>query len=297
MNSQQLLNLLEIRKCRSMSEASHNLHLSPQALSISMKTLEKELGFSILSTTFSGTKLTEKGEIFAELSAKYLVDVSLLRDEQPLSIVPETILFPSSAGICSFYLPKLYEYLDRFPVKYTVNFSSYNPEKLIEKVKKNTIPYGILYQSFLENTPLMALQGLHYYEIKTLDIHVMFHAAHPLAKYKKVSLNTLLKYPWVNVASSDSILDNLFSKIGKPCSLNIVPTTELLSTYFEKNKSAVLLTYSVDKNLSSNEFVTAQLNESFSSSLGIIYNKEYPLSGQEKQHLKILVDFFRILLS
>ena len=297
MNSQQLINLIEILKCRSMSEASQNLHLTPQALSISMKNLEKELGFSILSTTFSGTKLTEKGELLAELSSKFLADVSLLKDDQSLSTAYETILFPSLSGICSIYLPDLYNYLNQFTLKRTVDFSSYSPEKLIEKVQGNVLPYGILYQGFLDNKPLLDIQELGFYEIKKVDVHVMFHINHPLAKYKKVSLKTLLKYPWVNVASSDSILENLFCIIGKPYSLNIVPTTELLPTYFQNNTSAILLTYSIAKNLSSDEFITAQLNENFSSSLGIIYNTSHSLSAQKIEHLKILIDFFRIQLS
>ena len=298
MNSQQLINLIEIRKCRSMSEASQNLHLTPQALSISMHNLEKELGFSILTTTFSGTKLTEKGELFAELSEKYLADISQLKEEQLKTGPLEPFLFPALSGVCSMYLSDFNNYLKQLGVKQTVSFSSYSPEKMIQKIHKNDIPYGITYQSYLKNTPLINFQDCDFYKINKVKISVVLHKEHPLTKYKKVSLKSLIKYTWVNVANADFIFDALFDKIGRTTSVDIVPTLDLLPAYFSNNKSAVLLTHSNSNYLKNdNNFVSIDLNDDFTTAIGILYNKTNHFSDTQKKQLKYIVEFFRLQFS
>ncbi len=62
MRSEQLEYLIEISKNKSMNATSQKLHISPQALSIAMKTLEKELNMLLLDRTKQGVELTENGK-------------------------------------------------------------------------------------------------------------------------------------------------------------------------------------------------------------------------------------------
>ena len=72
MRFEQLEYLIEIARQNSMSIASDHLHLAPQTLSISMKNLEKEMGFSIFDHTSKGTTLTKKGERVLKFALKTL---------------------------------------------------------------------------------------------------------------------------------------------------------------------------------------------------------------------------------
>lgn len=282
-----------------MSEASQNLHLTPQALSISMKNLEKELGFSVLDTTFSGTTLTAKGEALAILAEKFLFDIALLKDNDcATAAVEESILFPAAPGINSLFLPQLYDYLTQFPANYKISFSAYSPEILIQKVQDGEIPYGFLYQTWLDGQPLVDIADLRFYEIKKFNLKAVLHKQHPLAHYKKVSLKSLLKYPWVNITNAKLILEGLFAKIGNPPTVSMVPTTNLLPVFLNNNPSAVLLHYLPGAELNAEQFVFVNLKESFTSSLIVVVNKTMVLQSRQLQnHLTILVNFFRTILT
>ena len=78
MRLEQLRYLVEISQCNSMSTASEKLHLTPQALSISIKNLEEELGIELVKRTNRGTSLTEKGWRLTILTKKFLEDIELL---------------------------------------------------------------------------------------------------------------------------------------------------------------------------------------------------------------------------
>ena len=61
MRMDQLEYLIEISKNRSLNAAAKKLHISQQALSTSIKTLEDELGFKVLYRSYQGVALTPKG--------------------------------------------------------------------------------------------------------------------------------------------------------------------------------------------------------------------------------------------
>lgn len=61
MRQEQLNYLKEIARVGSISAASTYLNITPQALSSSIKTLEKELGFTVFVRTNQGVALTEAG--------------------------------------------------------------------------------------------------------------------------------------------------------------------------------------------------------------------------------------------
>ncbi|HGA1297669.1 TPA: LysR family transcriptional regulator, partial [Streptococcus suis] len=66
MNIQQLRYVVAIANSGTFREAAEKMYVSQPSLSISIRDLEKELGFQIFSRTSSGTFLTQKGMEFYE---------------------------------------------------------------------------------------------------------------------------------------------------------------------------------------------------------------------------------------
>lgn len=64
MRTDQIIYLNEINRRSSLHQASENLHISTQALSLSIKSLEEELGFQILERSRTGVTLTKKEKLF-----------------------------------------------------------------------------------------------------------------------------------------------------------------------------------------------------------------------------------------
>lgn len=59
--------LLEISKCRSMREASEKLFVSPQALGLAVRRLEREVGFQVITRSYCGVSLTRQGKMLLNL--------------------------------------------------------------------------------------------------------------------------------------------------------------------------------------------------------------------------------------
>ena len=78
MRLEQLRYLIEISKSKSLSVASETLHISQQALSLSVKEMEKELGVPLLIRSPRGIRLTQEGETFTRGIHKILLDYDLL---------------------------------------------------------------------------------------------------------------------------------------------------------------------------------------------------------------------------
>ena len=72
MRIEQFEYLTEISKNKSMNAASKKLHITPQALSTSIKKLEEELNLTILDRTTMGVSLTEKGQALLLLVENFL---------------------------------------------------------------------------------------------------------------------------------------------------------------------------------------------------------------------------------
>jgi len=76
---EQLKHLIQISKHKSIAAASEIVHLTPQALSLSIKRLEEELEINLLRRTSRGVFLTEKGKELVLISERFFLELSDFR--------------------------------------------------------------------------------------------------------------------------------------------------------------------------------------------------------------------------
>ena len=72
MRLEQLGYLIEVSKHKSLNSASKALHMTPQALSMSITAMEKELDLVLLNRSFKGVSLTEDGRQVMEAAETFL---------------------------------------------------------------------------------------------------------------------------------------------------------------------------------------------------------------------------------
>ena len=73
MTIDQLKYLIMLNHCQSITQAAEILHISHQALSSSIKSLEKELNTSLIVATNRGSRLTPKGAALVEISSIFVL--------------------------------------------------------------------------------------------------------------------------------------------------------------------------------------------------------------------------------
>lgn len=80
MKIEQLRQLMEVAKTKSINQAAMNLFISQPNLSMSLKKLEAELGYPLFLRTNKGIELTIQGEKFLESASSVLLQFDKLKD-------------------------------------------------------------------------------------------------------------------------------------------------------------------------------------------------------------------------
>lgn len=264
MRLEQLRYLVEISQCNSMSTASEKLHLTPQALSISIKNLEEELGIELVKRTNRGTSLTEKGWRLTILTKKFLEDIELLiRDgEQEF----ENDLFQGNYTVCSTYggmnlfLPQLItHFLKKYP-KMQIHVDSMPYYSAHELVNNHEVPYAFFEQYVIRGEEKITINNpIVFYPLFRYQLTCQVPMNFPIAKYDSISFEKLFQYPFVETLHRG---DNSFPSILQFCN------------QFEKPPKI----YPVDS--------PSMVKSLVQSGMGVAFNLTLPYQDIDRFHVK-----------
>lgn len=196
MRLEQLQYLLEIQKHHSMNIAANNIHVSQQAISISLKKLEQELSVKLIDGTAKGTMLTPEGELVAQAAFDIFERLTLLDEQlqqakqQP---TPPSLTFLLHPGMIRDpdLLPQLYASFSDYKVNAFV--SQFHDMIPLLQQKPNYI--GLTYLS-KENLNELTAVGLNYESLGKYRFGAYLSLASPFAALPVVSIYDLVDaYP------------------------------------------------------------------------------------------------------
>ncbi len=145
MNVKQLRAFLAVAQCLSFAQAGERLHLSQPALSLTIKSLEDDLGGQLLTRTTRTVSLTPEGETLLPLARQLLADwdntEELLRQRFTLQMGKVSVAaMPSFAGN---RLPgALKVFRERYP-RVNVAVHDVINEQVVEMVRHRRVELGI----------------------------------------------------------------------------------------------------------------------------------------------------------
>lgn len=186
MEFRQLLYFLEVAKQRNMTKAAETLHISQPALSKMIKSLEEELGMTLIIRTNKSSEVTDSGYVVMEYAQKMVG----LMNEMSTTLSDMTNLqrgnihlgIPPIAG--SLFFPKA---LAKFHTAYPnikINIREYTAPRLTKKVLDGEIELGIavlpIEEDFFDVHPIL-----------NEDLKLLVHANHPIADNDIVQLKDL----------------------------------------------------------------------------------------------------------
>ena len=214
MRTEQFAYLYEVSKIGSINAAAEKLHISQQNLNTSLKNLEKELGYKLFSTSNRGIMLTSQGELVVDAANDVLIRLETLKHD-----LAKNQNFQDVNGAVSMQItPAPLEY---FFGNIVSSFSSEYPHLALNLTEADHLQifyslitgaadigvlglqYGIIDKIFPELDNFKNIKFIPLYQYK---ISVIASTQSPIAKYKSVSLKTLLKYPLI--LPTQSALEN-----------------------------------------------------------------------------------------
>ena len=199
MNIQQLRYVVAIANSGTFREAAEKMYVSQPSLSISVRDLEKELGFKIFRRTSSGTFLTRRGMEFYE-KAQELVKGFDVFQNQYANPEEEKDEFSIASQHYDFLPPTITAFSQQYPDYKNFRIFESTTVQILDEVAQGHSEIGIIYLNNQNQKGIMQRVeklGLEVIELIPFQTHIYLREGHPLAKKKKLVMEDLVDLPTV----------------------------------------------------------------------------------------------------
>ena len=188
MNIQQLRYVVAIANSGTFREAAEKMYVSQPSLSISVRDLEKELGFKIFRRTSSGTLLTRRGMGFDIFQNQY-ANPEEEKDE-----------FSIASQHYDFLPPTITAFSERYPDYKNFRIFESTTVQILDEVAQGHSEIGIIYLNNQNKKGIMQRVeklGLEVIELIPFHTHIYLREGHPLAQKEELVMEDLEDLPTV----------------------------------------------------------------------------------------------------
>ena len=199
MNIQQLRYVVAIANSGTFREAAEKMFVSQPSLSISVRDLEKELGFKIFRRTSSGTFLTRRGMEFYE-KAQELVKGFDVFQNQYANPEEEKKEFSISSQHYDFLPPLITQFSVLYPENKDFRIFESTTVQILDEVAQGHSELGIIYLNKQNTKGIMQRVdklGLEVVDLIPFQTHIYLRKGHPLAKKESLVMEDLAHLPTV----------------------------------------------------------------------------------------------------
>ena len=199
MNIQQLRYVVAIANSGTFREAAEKMYVSQPSLSISVRDLEKELGFKIFRRTSSGTFLTRRGMEFYE-KAQELVKGFDIFQNQYANPEEEKDEFSIASQHYDFLPPTITAFSERYPDYKNFRIFESTTVQILDEVAQGHSEIGIIYLNNQNKKGIMQRVeklGLEVIELIPFHTHIYLREGHPLAQKEELVMDDLADLPTV----------------------------------------------------------------------------------------------------
>lgn len=199
MNIQQLRYVVAIANSGTFREAAEEMYVSQPSLSISVRDLEKELGFKIFRRTSSGTFLTRRGMEFYEKSQELVKGFDIFQN-QYANPEEEKDEFSVASQHYDFLPPTITAFSERYPDYKNFRIFESTTVQILDEVAQGHSEIGIIYLNNQNKKGIMQRVeklGLDVIELIPFHTHIYLREGHPLAQKEELVMEDLADLPTV----------------------------------------------------------------------------------------------------
>lgn len=207
MRIKQLEYLATVIQTGSINEAAKKLYLTQPSLSNAIKSLENEMGITILKRTNTGVSLTNDGREFMNYASQILDQVHLL-DDRYKSHQPSHQIFAVSAQHYAFVVNAFVELIKGIDASsYHFTLRETETENIFRNLQSFRSELGVLYINGFNHRVIKNL--LQRYELSFTPLfvaqpHVFLSRYNPLAHRSKLKLVDLKEMPYLSFEQGEN---------------------------------------------------------------------------------------------
>lgn len=306
MKLEQINYIIEVAKLSSINKAAKSLLMSQPNLSLSIKSLEDELGFTIFKRLPRGIELTKEGAIFLQHAKSINTSMDsinkLAKKNNTISPINFFISVQYSSTVFYTLVDLIKKYRDAeldFKIQQTDFFS------IIDNINHGHCDIGFISipntQKFLIDN-ILKMNGLEFIHLSNTKLCAYMDSSHPLSIKPSVSLSDLLKYPLAHLNISDKyfLYSSFLNQIKFDDFKQKISVDDYCSLLFLlKDLNAITFTFKFDNltpmpNIESFQgtFKSIDLNEVISCSFGYIK----PISSELSPIAEEFLENFKSIL-
>lgn len=296
MNIQQLRYVVAIANSGTFREAAEKMYVSQPSLSISVRDLEKELGFKIFRRTSSGTFLTRRGMEFYEKAQDVVKGFDVFQN-QYASPEEEKKEFSISSQHYDFLPPLMTEFSIRYPENKNFRIFESTTVQILDEVAQGHSELGIIYLNRQNTKGIMQRVdklGLEVVDLIPFQTHIYLRKGHPLDKKKKLVMEDLAQLPTVRFTQekdeylyySENFVDTssssqMFNVTDRATLNGILERTDAYAT-----GSGFLDSQSV------NGITVIPLEDNLDNKMVYVKREEMDLSPVAEKFVEVMVEYF-----
>ena len=220
MRLEQLQYLLSLQQTGSITQTAEQFFISHQAVSKSIKALEKELSVVLFERSSKGVLLTAAGERVCQFAQEVLQKQSLLQEDlAPYRVAKQKI--PQGAltiyAIPRYITPPFLKFIRKFQTAYPqidIRLHNETAEKIIHQIPFDSATVGLFTTCYEISDQLLGILDKRQLYYQVLDSQVLYACVHnksPLAMKKLLSETETRQYPFVSFTytSYQSVADEM----------------------------------------------------------------------------------------
>lgn len=198
---------------KSFTRAAELLHMTPSAISLSIKALENKLGVRLFERSNKYVQLTEAGQVMYAQSKEILLKYDQLKlaltELEPSTAMPLSIGAAYTFG--EYFLPGIiYAFSKRHP-NITPNITIHNSKTIIEQIHKQELDIGFIVEGEASgsdvDTKLFTEE----------EMVIIARPNHPIIRHSQVDRRLLEAETWIirePGSGTRDVTDKLFAQLG-----------------------------------------------------------------------------------
>ena len=296
MNIQQLRYVVAIANSGTFREAAEKMYVSQPSLSISVRDLEKELGFKIFRRTSSGTFLTRRGMEFYE-KAQELVKGFDVFQNQYANPEEEKDEFSIASQHYDFLPPTITAFSQQYPEYKNFRIFESTTVQILDEVAQGHSEIGIIYLNNQNQKGIMQRVeklGLEVIELIPFQTHIYLREGHPLAKKKELVMEDLADLPTVRFTQEkDEYLYYSENFVDTSASSQMFNVTDraTLNGILERTNAYATGSGFLDSD-SVNGITVIPLNDNLNNRMVYVKREEVDLSQAGTLFVEVMQDYF-----
>ena len=205
MTIQQCKYVLSIANTGSFNEAAKQLFIAQSTLSLSIKTLEQELGIRIFERSGNGVYLTEEGAEFVRYASQIVQHDEFVSERYSAKDVSHRLYIATQHyDFIADIFGKMLAEGDADSYKYALReIKTYD---IIHEIEISRSDIGIIAIKDSEYDIMkryLGKKGIEFTEVLKASPHVFLSKSHPLAQSETLTLSDLKDYPYVSYEQGD----------------------------------------------------------------------------------------------